>query len=233
MFCCYTDLVKPPGTSFERKTYGQACTVAMALDCLGDRWTLLIIRELLGGPARFSELRAGLPGIASNLLSERLQRLESDGIVRQSSAPASAYSLTDLGAAARTAIEELGYWGTSLTPISPPEHERSIRAIAMALQAILNRTPYALPAERSVIELEMDGNYLELILDGRPTVTARLCTTPDARARVTMPELSAYLNNPATGQAALTHVSGNEGATRHLEAALASFAPAGQGSHGA
>ena len=83
----------------DRKSYNQVCPVATALDFVGDRWTILILRELLGGSARFQELREGLPGIASNLLTERLRRLEADGLVRQIHAHNSVlYALTEQGA---------------------------------------------------------------------------------------------------------------------------------------
>jgi DNA-binding HxlR family transcriptional regulator len=119
----------------DRKCYGQACTVTTALDVAGDRWTLLILRELLGGPARFEDLVGGLPGIARNLLSGRLRRLEDDGVVRRRQANGvSLYAVTDLGAAVRPAIEELGFWGLRLPRVAPATYPRSLRAIAMAVQ---------------------------------------------------------------------------------------------------
>ncbi|MDH5616774.1 MAG: helix-turn-helix transcriptional regulator, partial [Acidimicrobiia bacterium] len=93
----------------DRKSYEQVCPMATALDFIGDRWTILILRELLGGPARFQELRDGLPGIATNLLTERLRRMETDGIARRVDVGGSSlYTLTEEGAGIRTAIEELG-----------------------------------------------------------------------------------------------------------------------------
>ena len=90
---------------WERKSYEQVCPMATALDFIGDRWTILILRELLGGPARFQELRDGLPGIATNLLTERLRRMEADGIVRRVEfGGAGLYTLTEAGAGIRTAI---------------------------------------------------------------------------------------------------------------------------------
>ena len=95
--------------------------MATALDVAGDRWTLLILRELLGGPARFQELLDGLPGIARNLLSGRLRRLEDDGIGRRVDRQgASLYALTEAGAAVRPALEELGMWGLRLRQVAPP-----------------------------------------------------------------------------------------------------------------
>ena len=83
------------------RSYGQYCPIATALDLLGDRWTLLILRELLGGPRRYSDLRAELPGIATNLLSERLRMLAAEGLVEQFEVPApmarTLYRLTDAG----------------------------------------------------------------------------------------------------------------------------------------
>lgn len=83
------------------RSYGQYCPIATALDLLGDRWTLLILRELLGGPRRYSDLRAELPGIATNLLSDRLRLLSAEGLVEQFDVPApmarTLYRLTDTG----------------------------------------------------------------------------------------------------------------------------------------
>ena len=97
------------------RSYNQYCALAKALDRVGNRWTLLIIRELLVGPKRYSDLRAGLPGIASNLLSERLRELQSEGIVRRRELPPPAasvvYELTDLGARLESAVVELVRWG--------------------------------------------------------------------------------------------------------------------------
>lgn len=83
------------------RSYGQYCPIARALDILGDRWTLLILRELLGGPRRYSDLRAELPGIATNLLSDRLRQLAAEGLVEQFEVAApmarTLYRLTDAG----------------------------------------------------------------------------------------------------------------------------------------
>jgi DNA-binding HxlR family transcriptional regulator len=98
------------------RSYGQYCSVAKALDAVGDRWTLLIIRELLlQGPCRYTDLRNGLPGIATNLLADRLHELEAAGLVRrEEAAPPVAttlFSLTEAGAALEPSLEALGAWG--------------------------------------------------------------------------------------------------------------------------
>jgi DNA-binding HxlR family transcriptional regulator len=171
-------------TEPDRKSYEQVCPMATALDFVGDRWTILILRELLGGSARFHELRDGLPGIASNLLTERLRRLEADGIVRRIRTHSTVlYGLTEQGAGIRDALEELGQWGARMGRVGPPLHERSIRAIAMALQAVLAGAGEALPEAPVVVELEVEGEPVEIIMGRRPTVTARPAVEPVARIR--------------------------------------------------
>ena len=134
-----------------RKSYAQACTMANALDYVGDRWTILILRELLGGMARFNDLRKGLPGIPSNLLAGRLRQLEEDALVDHKTVYGSEfYQLTDAGEKIRTALEELAIWAASLARIQPVRHDRSARSIAMALQALLVRAGDALQGERAL-----------------------------------------------------------------------------------
>lgn len=100
------------------KTYGQMCSLARSLDVLGERWTILVIRELLLGPKRFKHLLAALPGIGSNRLAERLKVLEDSGIVRKATLPAPAavpvYELTAEGERLRDPLVALGLWGLDL-----------------------------------------------------------------------------------------------------------------------
>lgn len=110
------------------RTYGQFCALAKALDLIGDRWTLLIVRELMSWKrARYTDLRAGLPGIASNLLSERLRELEESGVVARVEAPppiaATLYTLTERGNALEPVIRELGRWGVPLLAHAPESDE--------------------------------------------------------------------------------------------------------------
>ncbi len=98
------------------RSYGQYCSVAKALDVVGDRWTLLVIRELLiQGPCRYTDLKNGLPGIASNLLSERLRELEQAGLVRREQAAppvaTSLFHLTAAGMELEPVLAALGGWG--------------------------------------------------------------------------------------------------------------------------
>jgi DNA-binding HxlR family transcriptional regulator len=104
-----------------RRNYGQSCSVAGALDRIGERWSLLIVRELLLGPLRFSDLARGVGGAPTDVLTKRLRDLEADGIVRrrQLEPPASAtvYELTGLGRGLETPLLELGRWGLNFFSI--------------------------------------------------------------------------------------------------------------------
>jgi DNA-binding HxlR family transcriptional regulator len=104
------------------KTYDQYCTIATALDLIGDRWTLLVLRELSFGEQRFTDLRSGLPGIASNLLTERLRKLEDGGLVEQHDLPAPAartvYRLTREGIRIRPVLRAIAQFG--LPYLEPP-----------------------------------------------------------------------------------------------------------------
>jgi DNA-binding HxlR family transcriptional regulator len=98
------------------RSYGQYCSVAKALDVVGDRWTFLIVRELLlRGACRYTDLRGGLPGIATNMLADRLRELESAGLVRREEAPppvaTTLFHLTDAGLQLDPVLRAIGLWG--------------------------------------------------------------------------------------------------------------------------
>jgi DNA-binding HxlR family transcriptional regulator len=98
-----------------KRTYNQTCSVAGALDVLGERWTLLLVRELLTGPKRYNDLLDALPGIGTNLLAERLKTLANDGLISQRRLPApaaaSVYQLTEAGRRLEPVLLELVRWG--------------------------------------------------------------------------------------------------------------------------
>jgi DNA-binding HxlR family transcriptional regulator len=101
------------------RSYGQYCALARALDVVGDRWTLLIVRELgLRGASRYTDLRHGLPGIATNMLADRLREMEEAGIVRREDAPppvaTALFSLTERGEELMPVLYALGRWGSPL-----------------------------------------------------------------------------------------------------------------------
>lgn len=97
------------------KNYGQRCPVARTLEVVGDRWTLLLVRDLLGGPRRFQDLQAGLPGLAPNVLSERLKLMEAHRLVARrfysEHPPRAEYNLTAKGRELGTVVGALAAWG--------------------------------------------------------------------------------------------------------------------------
>ena len=128
------------------RSYGQLCGLALALDVVGDRWNLLIIRELLVRPhgARYTDLRDGLPGIATNLLADRLRDLETSGVLRREEPrpPVSTqlFRLTELGEGLRPAVEALAVWGGEQVPAASGDDEFRSRWLIIPIEAMLRDT---------------------------------------------------------------------------------------------
>jgi DNA-binding HxlR family transcriptional regulator len=155
------------------RTYGQYCSVAKALELLGGRWTLLIVRELLAqGSARYTDLRRGLPGIATNLLAERLRELEHAGIVQREDAPppiaTTLFSLTPRGEQLKPVIDELGRWGIPLMLDTSPEEEFRSHWLSLPVELYLHAPADAQPTtievrageERPMLIEARDGELL-------------------------------------------------------------------------
>jgi DNA-binding HxlR family transcriptional regulator len=122
-----------------RRTYEDACGTAHALDLIGERWALLVMRELLLGPKRFSDLRADLPGISANVLTQRLAGLEETGLVvrRKLPPPAAAqvYELTDWGYESEIIIQQLGRWATR-SPLHDPSQSLSGTSLMLSFRTM-------------------------------------------------------------------------------------------------
>lgn len=139
------------------KAYGQYCSIARALDVVGDRWTLLIIRELtVQGACRYTDLRNGLPGIATNLLSDRLRALEQAGVIAREQAPppiaTTLFRLTPRGEELEPVLDALHRWGMPL--MAAPADQDVVRShwLAGTLDALLtDRRPADPPASIAVI----------------------------------------------------------------------------------
>ncbi|MFX4271750.1 winged helix-turn-helix transcriptional regulator [Propionibacteriaceae bacterium Y1685] len=154
------------------KSYGQFCGLARALDLIGDRWSMLIIRDLFSGPLRFGDLREGLPGIPTNILTSRLNQLIDGGVVLRSADAGGGravvrYRLTEHGAALAGPLSALGRWGAS-TMVEPAEGEVvTDRSLAAALLAghtgrRMRRRVFQIEADESAAHARVSGSTLEV-----------------------------------------------------------------------
>jgi DNA-binding HxlR family transcriptional regulator len=161
------------------RSYGQYCGLARSLDTVGDRWSLLIVRELLLSPMRYSELVASLGGIASNLLADRLRSLESSGVIERQLGETGGvvYALTPWGTELREAIEAFVRWSTPLMVSGPDGDSFEPRWLAVALPALLSERTAKPPAE---LGIEVPGLFLTLrINEDGPHVTVQPDWRPD------------------------------------------------------
>lgn len=160
------------------RDYGHYCGLARALDVVGDRWNLLIVRQLLMGPARYGELREGLSGIATNLLTDRLRDLETAGVLeRRLSEDSSAvtYALTPWGAELREPINALVRWSTPLMIRGPEGDEFRAQWLLVALPALFAGR---VSADRSVaVGIAVDDMMVQL----RATAAGIDVGLPDGR----------------------------------------------------
>lgn len=122
----------------QHRRYRLLCPIARALDVLGDRWTLLILRDLHAGPARFQELQEGL-GIATNLLSTRLTELTESGMIERSNT--AGYQLTDAGRSTDRVLWELARFGAGVERDDDPREPGNLRTIALPLRILLESVP--------------------------------------------------------------------------------------------
>ena len=124
-----------------RRWYDDACAAAHALDLVGERWALLVMRELVFGPKRFNDLRAGLPGISANVLTQRLEGLEAAGVVRRRRlpppAPAQVYELTEWGRESEPVFMALGRWAAR-SPAHDPTLPLSAASLLLSLRTMLD-----------------------------------------------------------------------------------------------
>ena len=206
------------------RSYGQYCSVAKALDVVGDRWTLLIMRELiLQGPCRYTDLKGALPGIATNLLAERLRQLEAAGLIwREDAAPPVAttlFHLTAAGAELEPILAALGAWG--IRYMADPADRDEFRSHWFAFPVSLflhDRDPDGPPV---AIELRTTGRHAVIEVSGG-SVRTRLGTTPApdlvlrGTPQVILGLISAHLT-PSQAQEAGLEVEGDAGVLARLQ----------------
>ncbi|MEW9534042.1 winged helix-turn-helix transcriptional regulator [Microbispora sp. NPDC049125] len=151
------------------RTYGDPCAAARALDVVGERWALMIIRELLFGPKRYSDLQTGLPGASPTVLSQRLRDLEESGVIlrRKLGPPARAwvYELTEWGHELEPVLIYLGRWGRSSPPLTHTTMTLGTDSLMLAVKSHLN--PGLLAGLEALFRLEIDEDVFTLrISDG-------------------------------------------------------------------
>jgi DNA-binding HxlR family transcriptional regulator len=172
-----------PSTTITNRTYGQRCGIATALDVVGDRWAMLIVRELLLGPLRFSDLVDGLPGIATNTLADRLKDLETSGVIERAPIPlpdrGTAYSVTEYGSELEPILLALGRWGTKSMgrlPATARSRSRWLVSAMLAFHAENKTIDRPLTCELRLSDgtfrLTASGSELTIVAEAPNTVTA-------------------------------------------------------------
>ncbi len=206
------------------RSYGQYCSVAKALDVVGDRWTLLIIRELLlQGPCRYTDLKNGLPGIATNLLADRLHDLESAGLVRrEEAAPPVAttlFHLTEAGVQLQPVLDALGGWG--IRYMAQPDEDDEFRSHWFAFPVALFLHDGDPDGPAASIELRTASRPAVIEVSGGE-VRTRLGTAPspdlvlEGSPRLILGLLSAHLA-PAQAQDLGLTITGDPAVLRRVQ----------------
>lgn len=199
------------------RSYQEACGIARALDVIGERWALLLVRELLLGPQRFSDLRRALPGASSNLIADRLRELRGHGVVsRRRLAPPAAsqvYELTEWGRELEPIVLALGGWGLR-APMPDGDPSLSATSVLIYLRTAVRPGPRAAPA---TYRLEMDGRVWAIrthdgavhVEPGDPAgAAASMSTDPKT--------LNALLGDPSLLDRLDVEISGDRDAWRRL-----------------
>jgi DNA-binding HxlR family transcriptional regulator len=180
------------------RSYGDACGIARALDVIGERWALLVVRELLFGPQRFSDLRRALPRASSNLVADRLRELDGHGVIRRHKLPppasSSVYELTEWGRELEPIVLALGTWGVRV-PLPPTPTTLSATSVLIFLCTSARIDPAA-PATTYRLELD-DRVWTVETKAGQVLVQPGEPTRADASLRTTPGTLNALLEDPA------------------------------------
>jgi DNA-binding HxlR family transcriptional regulator len=149
------------------RTYDQYCPIARALEFLGERWTLLVVRELMLGPRRFTDLMDELPGISTNVLTSRLKDLEDSGMVHKRVLPPPAgstvYELTASSAGVAPVLVAMAEWGMTL--LDPPRKSETVPPRSIVLALSVTATPVG-DTDDGVYELHVDDDVFELRVEG-------------------------------------------------------------------
>ena len=166
-----------------KRSYGDACGIARALDVVGERWALMVVRELLLGPKRFTDLRAGLPHVSPDVLAQRLRDLEQAGVVHHRRLPppfgSQVYELTESGRALEPTLIALGRWGGAYAPPPLDEMGMSLDAYIVSLRTLFDAERAGDFAAR--VELRLAGERFRVVVaDGSVEAGRGELPDPDA-----------------------------------------------------
>ena len=179
----------------KKRTYDDGCAAAHALDLVGERWALLVVRELLLGPKRFTDLRSGLPGASPNVISQRLRDLEGVGIVRRRKLPPPAasrvYELTPWGEELEPVIVRLGRWGAR-SPSKPRDAALGVDSLVLSLRTMFDQE--AAEGFRATYELGFgEDRFRAVVDDGRFEISRGSADGPDAIVEADSDTLAALI----------------------------------------
>jgi DNA-binding HxlR family transcriptional regulator len=166
----------------KRRTYGEACGIPRALDRVGERWALMIVREMMLGPKRFTDIRAGLPGLSPDVLAQRLRELEETGVVQRRKLPPPAasqvYELTEWGRELEPVLIALGRWGAR-APGPPADACMSFDAHILSLLTLFD--PEVAGDFETVLELRLDEQrFRAAVAAGQLEIAPGEAPSPDA-----------------------------------------------------
>jgi DNA-binding HxlR family transcriptional regulator len=215
------------------RTYGDPCGVARALDVVGERWALLVVRELLLGPKRFADLQHGLPAVSPNVLSQRLQALDEHGVVRRRRlgppARVHVYELTEWGRELEPVLLHLGRWGASAPPLSDAA-PLGVDSMMLSIKAAFD--PARSGPDAETYEIRVDGDAFTVdVAGGRLDVRRASADRPAATATTAAATLRAVIEGHRTITDAMSGgdlaLEGPAAVVERLTAVLNAAAPAG------
>jgi len=189
----------------EGRTYGEACGIPRALDRVGERWALLVVRELLLGPKRFTDLKQGLSHASPNVLAQRLRELERAGVVRKRRLPPPAasqvYELTDWGRELEAVLVALGRWGAR-APLDPECMGMSVDSHIVSLATLFD--PARAGDAEASLELRMGEDVFHAVVGGGAIDAGRGAPpSPDAVLELEPRMLLALVHGEITVEEAL------------------------------
>jgi DNA-binding HxlR family transcriptional regulator len=177
------------------RTYDDGCAAAHALDLVGERWALLVVRELLLGPKRFTDLKSGLPHASPNVLAQRLRDLEAAGVVRRGKLPPPAaskiYELTAWGRDLEPVIIALGRWGVR-SPTKPPDAELGVDSLILSFRTMFD--PDRAEGLDALYEFRLgEDRFRAEVVEGRLEIARGTAEQPDATVEADAGTLAALV----------------------------------------